>query len=100
MSLNLKIPGKRPRIIVNFNDGTKGWKEYAPYDAIVVSAGGPEIPEPLLDQLADGGRLVAPIGDPSCQDLVKVVRRGDEWIRTSLGPCRFVKLVGAHGWRD
>ena len=82
------------------SDGTKGWKEYAPYDAIIVSAGGPEIPVPLLDQLADGGRLVAPVGDPSCQDLVKVVRRGNEFSRTSLGPCRFVRLVGAHGWRD
>ena len=82
------------------SDGTKGWKEYAPYDAIIVSAGGPEIPVPLLDQLADGGRLVAPVGDPSCQDLVKVVRRGNEFSRTSLGPCRFVRLVGAHGWQD
>jgi len=82
------------------SDGTKGWKEYAPYDAIIVSAGGPDIPGPLLDQLADGGRLVAPIGDPSCQDLVKVVRQGDEFFRTSLGPCCFVKLLGAHGWRD
>ena len=82
------------------SDGTKGWKEYAPYDAIIVSAGGPEVPVPLLDQLADGGRLVVPVGDPSCQDLVKVVRRGNEFSRTSLGPCRFVRLVGAHGWRD
>jgi protein-L-isoaspartate(D-aspartate) O-methyltransferase len=82
------------------SDGTKGWKRFAPYDAIIVSAGGPEIPEPLLDQLADGGRLVAPVGDASGQDLIKVVRRGEEFTRTSLGPCRFVKLVGAHGWRE
>ena len=85
-------------------DGTLGWAEHAPYDAIVVAAGGPEVPPALLDQLAAGGRLVIPIGsDPRSQDLVRVRRRhpnegGD--VREELGPVRFVPLIGAQGWDE
>jgi protein-L-isoaspartate(D-aspartate) O-methyltransferase len=79
-------------------DGTKGWPAEAPYDAIIVTAGGPALPRPLEKQLADGGRLVAPVGDRRLQTLVRVTRRGDEFIRRELGGCRFVDLIGEHGW--
>jgi protein-L-isoaspartate(D-aspartate) O-methyltransferase len=83
-------------------DGTLGWPEHAPYDAIAVAAGGPEIPQALLDQLAEGGRLVIPIGpDPRTQSLIRVRRRADgTGVREDLGAVRFVPLIGAQGWRD
>jgi protein-L-isoaspartate(D-aspartate) O-methyltransferase len=83
-------------------DGTLGWAEHAPYDAIVVAAGGPEVPQALLDQLAAGGRLVIPIGSsPHNQMLVRVRRRPDgTFTRDSLGGVRFVPLIGAQGWRE
>lgn len=81
-------------------DGTLGWPEHAPYDAIVVAAGGPAVPPALLDQLAEGGRLVIPIGpDQRNQDLVRVRRRAEGGtVRELLGPVRFVPLIGAQGW--
>ena len=81
-------------------DGTLGWKEYAPYDAIIVTAGSPEIPQPLLDQLADGGRLIIPVGNKYGQDLIKVTNQKGIFIKTNLGECRFVDLVGIHGWKE
>lgn len=80
---------------VRAGDGTLGWPEEAPFDAILVSAGGPEVPAPLLDQLAPGGRLVIPLGDPSKdQELVRLERRGkDVVVRESLGHVRFVPLI-------
>ncbi len=83
-------------------DGTLGWPEHAPYDAIVVAAGGPKVPQALLDQLAPGGRLVIPIGpDPRTQSLVRVRRRPDgTYAREDLGGVRFVPLIGAQGWRE
>ena len=81
-------------------DGTLGWSEHAPYDAIVVAAGGPEVPPALLAQLAEGGRLVIPIGpDPRNQDLIRVRRPAEGGMsREALGPVRFVPLIGAQGW--
>jgi protein-L-isoaspartate(D-aspartate) O-methyltransferase len=83
-------------------DGTLGWPEHAPYDAIVVAAGGPEVPRALLDQLAPGGRLVIPIGPgPRTQSLVRVRRRPDGTLaHEDLGGVRFVPLIGAQGWRE
>ena len=80
-------------------DGTLGWKEYEPYDAIMVTAGAPKIPQPLLDQLADGGRMVVPVGDKFSQEMIKVIREKDHYKEANLGGCRFVDLVGVHGWR-
>jgi protein-L-isoaspartate(D-aspartate) O-methyltransferase len=80
-------------------DGTLGWKEYGPYDAIMVTAGAPKIPQPLLDQLADGGRMVVPVGDKFSQEMIKVIREKDHYKEANLGGCRFVDLVGVHGWR-
>jgi protein-L-isoaspartate(D-aspartate) O-methyltransferase len=81
-------------------DGTLGWPEHAPYDGIVVTAGGPDVPPPLLAQLRVGRHLVIPVGStPRCQDLVRVTRRGpDEYARESLGPVAFVPLIGEEGW--
>lgn len=81
------------------SDGTLGYPDEAPYDAIIVTAGGPEIPKPLVAQLAEGGRLVIPVGDRYHQSLMRVTRRGDETITEDLGGCRFVDLIGRHGWK-
>ncbi|MBW1721979.1 MAG: protein-L-isoaspartate(D-aspartate) O-methyltransferase [Deltaproteobacteria bacterium] len=81
-------------------DGTLGWKEFSPYDAIIVTAGAPKIPDPLLEQLAEGGRLVIPIGNKFGQDLIKVVRTKNRFERENLGGCRFVDLIGVHGWKE
>ncbi len=81
-------------------DGTLGWQEYEPYDAIIVTAGSPRIPQPLLDQLADGGRLIIPVGNKYGQDLIKVTNEKGSFIKENLGGCRFVDLVGAHGWKE
>ena len=81
-------------------DGTLGWREYAPYDAILVSAGAPSVPQPLVDQLAAGGRMVAPVGDRELQRLVLVERQTGGGVETQdLDPVRFVPLLGTHGWR-
>ncbi len=79
-------------------DGSKGWPAEAPYDAIIVTAGGPSLPRPLLEQLAEGGRLVVPVGGRSLQTLYRVTRRGDKFVEEDLGGCRFVDLVGEYGW--
>ncbi len=81
-------------------DGTLGWPEQAPYDGIVVTAGGPEVPAPLLPQLRVGGHLVVPVGPTlRSQELVRVTRRAaDEYARESLGPVAFVPLIGEAGW--
>ncbi len=79
-------------------DGTFGWTEESPYDAILVTAGSPDIPQPLVDQLAMGGRLVIPVGDAFVQDLFRVTKTADGAERENLGGCRFVKLIGKYGW--
>jgi protein-L-isoaspartate(D-aspartate) O-methyltransferase len=83
-------------------DGTLGWPEHAPYDAILVSAGGPSVPEALRAQLAIGGRLVIPVGaTPRAQELVRVTRAGqNEYRQEKLGAVQFVPLIGAQGWED
>ena len=83
-------------------DGTRGWPEAAPFDAILAAAGGPEVPEVLLRQLAIGGRLVMPVGEQAAQRLVKIVRTSEHTFdtRPPLGDVRFVPLIGAHGWQD
>jgi protein-L-isoaspartate(D-aspartate) O-methyltransferase len=86
-------------VVVHLGDGSLGRPADAPYDAIVVAAGGPEVPRPLLDQLKSGGRLVGPFGSREQQRLLRLERAGDGSLRTQvIGRCRFVHLVGAHGW--
>lgn len=80
-------------------DGTLGWSAHAPYDGILVAAGGPEVPEPLLAQLKVGGRLVIPVGETrQSQRLVRVVREEGGFRHEEHGPCAFVPLIGRYGW--
>lgn len=81
-------------------DGSLGWPEGAPYDAILVTAGAPEVPEALTEQLAEGGRLVIPVGPREGQTLLRIVRKGDRLQSESLLECRFVPLVGEEGWAE
>lgn len=81
-------------------DGTLGWPGFAPFDRIIVTAAGPSIPRPLLEQLAEGGSLVIPTGQKDKQELVRIVRKAGEYIRHRMGGCRFVDLVGLHGWEE
>ena len=85
---------------VVIGDGTQGLAEHAPYDRIIVAAGAPAVPDPLQQQLADGGRLVIPVGSRMSQCLVVVDRDGDEFVQREGTPCVFVPLVGRHGWKD
>lgn len=80
------------------HNGTTGWAEHAPYDAIIVTAGAPKIPKPLLDQLAEGGRMVIPVGNRFSQELMRVTRKDGELKEESLGGVRFVDLIGEFGW--
>ena len=79
-------------------DGSNGWPEHAPYDGIVVGAGSPDIPAPLVEQLADGGHLIVPVGGREEQRLVVVTRAGSRTASAAFDPVRFVPLVGTHGW--
>jgi protein-L-isoaspartate(D-aspartate) O-methyltransferase len=86
-------------VLVYLGDGTQGRPEGAPYDRIIVTAGGPEIPRPLLTQLTVGGILVGPFGERGEQDLVRLRRTGEtRFTREVLGRCQFVDLIGANGW--
>jgi len=79
-------------------DGTLGWREYAPYDAILVTAGSPDVPAPLAEQLSEGGRLLIPIGEREEQILTLFTKRGEELERRDIGAARFVPLIGKYGW--
>ena len=81
-------------------DGTYGWKEKSPFDAIIVTAGAPEIPQPLVEQLAVGGRLIIPVGDSSSQILKRVRKKENEVEIEELCGCVFVKLIGKYGWTN
>jgi protein-L-isoaspartate(D-aspartate) O-methyltransferase len=79
-------------------DGTLGWRDYAPFDAILVSAAAPEVPRPLFEQLGEGGRMLIPLGTREEQMLAVCTRRGDAVERRDIGPVRFVPLLGTYGW--
>jgi len=89
---------KYHNIVARYSDGTQGWKDESPFDAIMVTAGGHQIPEPLIEQLAVGGRLVMPVGGSYYQELIKITKTETGIKETRLGACRFVKLIGQHGW--
>ena len=87
-------------IISCIDDGTVGWPDQAPFDAVVVTAGGPKIPEPLIKQLADPGRIVMPVGTQEDQELQFLEKRNRRIRIQSIGHVRFVNLIGEHGWRE
>ena len=87
-------------IVTRYSDGTTGWKEESPFDAIIVTAGAPEVPVVLVNQLAVGGRMIIPVGNQFSQELIRLVRDENGIKKSNLGGCRFVKLVGEHGWKE
>lgn len=86
-------------IIIRVGDGTLGWPDEAPFDGIMVTAGSPKVPQPLVDELAMGGRMVVPVGDRLSQELILVERVPEGINKTNLGGVRFVDLVGKWGWQ-
>ncbi|RWX45997.1 protein-L-isoaspartate(D-aspartate) O-methyltransferase [Candidatus Electrothrix aarhusensis] len=87
-------------IISCIDDGTVGWPDQSPFDAVLVTAGGPKIPEPLIEQLADPGRMVMPVGTQEEQELQLLEKRNRRIRIQSIGHVRFVNLIGEHGWRE
>ena len=87
-------------IVTKYSDGTAGWPDESPFDAIIVTAGAPEIPGVLVNQLAVGGRMIIPVGDRHSQELIHIFKDEKGIYSKNLGGCRFVKLVGEHGWQD
>jgi protein-L-isoaspartate(D-aspartate) O-methyltransferase len=89
------------KVNIRLADGTQGWQEMAPFDAILVTAGAPEVPQHHLNQLALGGRLIIPVGDRESQLLLRVTRTGEkDYIEEQMLGCRFVPLIGNHGWQE
>ena len=86
------------RVIVG--DGTRGYSDRAPYDGVLITAATPSVPPPLIDQLAEGGRLVAPVGSRDLQELIRLTRRGNDLNREFFGGVVFVPLLGEHGWEQ
>ncbi|MBC7287833.1 MAG: protein-L-isoaspartate O-methyltransferase, partial [Armatimonadetes bacterium] len=95
----LKRLGYADKVRIIRGDGTLGWPEAAPYDRIIISAACPDVPPPLQEQLAEGGRIVAPVGRRGIQQLVVGVKRGGTLELTHTIGCVFVPLVGEHGWK-
>ncbi len=87
-------------VYVRVSDGTSGWKEQGPFDRIIVTAGAPSVPDSYLEQLEDGGILVIPVGEHGRQVLTRIVRRQNDFQREELLDCRFVPLIGRHGWQE
>ncbi len=85
-------------IHIRIGDGTRGLPSGAPYSGIIVTAGAPHVPEALIDQLCEGGRLIIPVGDQMLQELKRLTKTRDGVSEESLGGCRFVKLIGNNGW--
>jgi len=79
-------------------DGTLGWPEEAPFDAIIVTAGAPNVPQTLIEQLGEGGRLVIPVGDSASQTLTVVEKKGSDTNSNNICSCVFVPLIGKEGW--
>lgn len=97
--MNLDRLGYRA-VAIKVYDGTYGWKDMAPFDAIMVTAGSPDVPLPLVEQLKEGGRMVIPVGDRTGQRLLRIVKTGTETVTEKSVPCVFVPLIGNHGWKE
>lgn len=97
---NLEKVGLSDRVVVVVGDGSKGLPEHSPFDRILVTAAAPSIPDPLLDQLKDGGVIVIPVGDMYIQELVWARKSGDKLEKRYYGPCAFVPLIGEFGFKE
>ena len=86
-------------IHVKVGDGTSGWQEEAPFNRIIITAGTPKIPEPLMEQLSDEGIMIAPVGDRFSQQIIKVIQSKKRFSESFHTPCVFVPLIGEHGWK-
>ena len=93
-------PNEYSNVFLRCADGSDGWPEQAPFDAILVTAAMPGIARPLLDQLTPDGHLIAPIGEDQLQTLVRITRSGGSWREEYFGECRFVRMTGKHGFKD
>jgi len=89
---------KIENVVIKVGDGTLGWREFAPYDGIIVTAGSPLVPEPLQKQLRNGGRLVVPVGSSAFQNLMCIEKNGTQFKTDEICGCTFVPLIGDHGW--
>jgi protein-L-isoaspartate(D-aspartate) O-methyltransferase len=87
-------------VAIKVYDGTYGWKEMAPFDAIMVTAGAPDVPAPLVEQLKEGGRMVIPVGERFGQMLLKIIKTPAGPVTERSIPCMFVPLIGNHGWKE
>ncbi|HYA88442.1 MAG TPA: protein-L-isoaspartate(D-aspartate) O-methyltransferase [Nitrospirota bacterium] len=87
-------------VAIKVYDGTYGWKDMAPFDAIIVTAGSPDIPAPLVEQLKEGGRMVIPVGERYEQTLTKVIKTAEGFVTDRSIPCIFVPLIGNHAWKE
>jgi protein-L-isoaspartate(D-aspartate) O-methyltransferase len=96
---NLAVSSTRAVRVIT-GDGTRGYPERAPYDGVLITAATPSIPPPLIDQLAEGGRLVAPVGSRDLQELIRLTRKEKDLLRESFGGVVFVPLLGEHGWEE
>jgi len=86
-------------VIVRVGDGTLGWPEEAPFDAIIAAAASPRVPQAYIDQLRLGGRLIMPVGTEDSQELIRITKKENNIVKEVLGGCRFVKLIGKDGWQ-
>jgi protein-L-isoaspartate(D-aspartate) O-methyltransferase len=87
-------------VAIKVYDGTYGWKDMAPFDAILVTAGSPDIPAPLVEQLKEGGKMVIPVGTRYGQELIRVIKTAEGTLKEQTIPCVFVPLIGNHGWKE
>lgn len=97
---NLEISGHSDTVQVVVSDGSLGYPKEKPYDRIVVTCGAPQVPQPLKDQLKDGGKLLVPVGGMGYQELLRLTRNGDDFTVENLGGCVFVPLIGEHGFPE
>jgi protein-L-isoaspartate(D-aspartate) O-methyltransferase len=87
-------------VAIKVYDGTYGWKDMAPFDAILVTAGSPDIPAPLVEQLKEGGKMVIPVGARYGQELIRIIKTAEGTMKELSIPCVFVPLIGNHGWKE
>jgi protein-L-isoaspartate(D-aspartate) O-methyltransferase len=89
---------KYHNVALRVGDGSLGWREHAPFDAVIVTAGAPDIPPPLIEQLKEGGKMAIPVGNQYSQKMMIGIKEGKDLVTKDIGGYRFVDLKGTHGW--